>query len=138
MFNSNMEYAIIEHNGKQFWVQEGKYYHFNYIPIQPGEQIILKRVLLVRKYNLLIIGKPYLKSILIKGKILKHLQSKKTFIYKIKSKKKTRKKQAYRQQLTRVLIKEFVPFSPDYKFFFGLDIPVISVVNSYILNKRWR
>lgn len=116
-----MKYAIIEHSGKQFWVEVGKYYHFNYIPMQPGKEIILKRVLLMRNHNLLIVGKPYLKSVLIKGEILRHLQFQKTLVYKMKSKKKTRRKQGYRQQLTRLLIKEFISFSPDYTFYFTFD-----------------
>jgi len=42
----------------------------------------------------------------IKGKILKHLRSRKTIVYKMRPKKKTRRKQGHRQDLTRVLIKE--------------------------------
>jgi len=75
----------------------------------------------MRNHNLLIVGKPYLKSVLIKGEILRHLQFQKTLVYKMKSKKKTRRKQGYRQQLTRLLIKEFISFSPDYTFYFTFD-----------------
>jgi large subunit ribosomal protein L21 len=42
----------------------------------------------------------------IKGKILEHLRSRKTIVYKMRPKKKTRKKQGHRQDLTRVLIEE--------------------------------
>jgi ribosomal protein L21 len=37
-------------------------------------------------------------------KILEHLRGKKQIIYKMRSKKKTRRKQGHRQELTRVLI----------------------------------
>jgi large subunit ribosomal protein L21 len=41
-----------------------------------------------------------------KGKILEHLRGKKTIVYKMRPKKKTRKKQGHRQELTRVLIED--------------------------------
>ena len=61
----------------------------------------------VRAGNILI-GKPYLKSVKIKGKILEHLRGKKTIVYKMRPKKKTRKKQGHRQELTRVLIEDII------------------------------
>jgi large subunit ribosomal protein L21 len=42
----------------------------------------------------------------IKGKVLEHLRGRKKLIYKMRPKKKTRKKQGHRQELTRVLIEE--------------------------------
>jgi large subunit ribosomal protein L21 len=42
----------------------------------------------------------------IKGKILEHLRGKKTIVYKMRPKKKTRRKQGHRQELTRVLIED--------------------------------
>ncbi len=54
----------------------------------------------------LLIGKPYLDSVKVKGKILEHLRGRKTIVYKMRPKKKTRKKQGHRQDLTRVLIEE--------------------------------
>ena len=52
------------------------------------------------------VGKPYLDSVSVKGKILEHLRGKKTIVYKMRPKKKTRKKQGHRQELTRVLIED--------------------------------
>ena len=45
---------------------------------------------------------------LVKGKILEHLRSKKTIVYKMRPKKKTRIKQGHRQDLTRVLIEDII------------------------------
>ena len=42
----------------------------------------------------------------IKGKVLEHLRGQKTLVYKMRPKKKTRKKQGNRQDLTRVFIEE--------------------------------
>ena len=100
-----MKYAIIEISGKQFWVETGKFYDFHRIPTELGKEIILNRVLLLNNEGDVFIGQPYLENVKIEGTILKHFRGEKKIIYKMKSKKKTRRKQGHRQQLTRVLIK---------------------------------
>ena len=101
-----MKYAIVEISGRQFWIEKGKYYDFNRIPTELGKQITLNRILLLNNEGDILIGKPYLENIKIQGKILEHLRGKKTIVYKMRPKKKTRKKQGYRQKLTRVFIEE--------------------------------
>jgi large subunit ribosomal protein L21 len=101
-----MRYAIVEISGRQFWIETGKYYDFNRIPIELGKEILLNRVLLLNDEGKISIGKPYLESVNVKGKILEHLRGKKTIVYKMRPKKKTRKKQGHRQDLTRVLIED--------------------------------
>ena len=103
-----MKYAIVEISGRQFWVETGRYYDFNKISTELGKQITLNRVLLLNDEGNILIGKPYLKSVKIKGKILEHLRGKKTIVYKMRPKKKTRKKQGHRQELTRVLIEDII------------------------------
>lgn len=99
-----MKYAIIEISGRQFWIETGKYYDFNRISTELGKQITLNRVLLVNDEGNVLVGNPYLESVQITGTILEHLRSKKTIVYKMRPKKKTRRKQGHRQELTRVLI----------------------------------
>ena len=99
-----MKYAIVEISGKQFWIETGKYYDFNRIPTELGKEITLNRILLINHNGKVLIGQPYLKNVKIQGKILEHLLGKKMIVYKMRSKKKTRRKQGHRQQLTRVLI----------------------------------
>ena len=101
-----MKYEIVEISGRQFWVETGKYYNFNRIPTKLGQNIILNRVLLLNNEGEILVGKPYLDMVKIKGKVLEHLRGRKKLIYKMRPKKKTRKKQGHRQQLTRVLIEE--------------------------------
>ena len=103
-----MKYAIVEISGRQFWIETGKYYNFNRISTELGKQINFNRVLLLKDKGNILIGKPYLESVKIKGKILEHLKGKKTIIYKMRPKKKTRKKQGHRQKLTRVLIEDII------------------------------
>jgi large subunit ribosomal protein L21 len=101
-----MKYAIVEISGRQFWIETGKFYDLNRIPTELGKEILLNRVLLANNEGELLIGKPYLEGVQVKGKILKHLRSRKTIVYKMRPKKKTRKKQGHRQDLTRVRIEE--------------------------------
>jgi large subunit ribosomal protein L21 len=103
-----MKYAIVEISGRQFWIEPGKYYDFNRIPTDLGKQISLNRVLLFNNEGEIFVGKPYVESVEIKGKILEHLRGKKTIVYKMRPKKKTRRKQGHRQELTRVLIEDII------------------------------
>ncbi len=103
-----MKYAIVEISGRQFWIETGKYYDFNRIATKLGNQILFNRVLLFNNEGEVLIGKPYLESVQIKGKILEHLRGKKTIVYKMRPKKKTRRKQGHRQELTRVFIEDII------------------------------
>ena len=103
-----MKYAIVEISGRQFWIEAGKYYDFNRISLDLGKQILLNRVLLLNNNGQILIGKPYLDTVQIKGKILEHFRGKKTIVYKMRPKKKTRKKQGHRQNLTRILIEDII------------------------------
>ena len=86
-----MKYAIVEISGRQFWIETGKYYDLNRIPTELGNEITLNRILLVNNDGKVSIGQPYLKGVTVKGKVLKHLSSRKTIVYKMRPKKKTRK-----------------------------------------------
>nr|QES95312.1 ribosomal protein L21 [Nitzschia sp. (in: diatoms)] len=101
-----MKYAIIEVNGKQFWIEENNFYDFTKINININQQIFFKKILLYRDNKTILLGQPYLSNtnIIIKGKVLKHLVKKKIIIYKFKSKKNYRRKKGYRHKITRILI----------------------------------
>nr|YP_009511167.1 ribosomal protein L21 [Gracilariopsis longissima]AXI97044.1 ribosomal protein L21 [Gracilariopsis longissima]UAD88960.1 ribosomal protein L21 [Gracilariopsis longissima] len=103
-----MTYAIIEADGKQLWVQPGKYYDLNYIPGQPGDNIQLNRILIVKQQDNIYLGNPCIGSITIKAKILKHLTGRKINVFKTKAKKNYRKKNGHKQKLTRLLIEEIL------------------------------
>lgn len=103
-----MKYAIIEIGGRQFWIEAGKYYDFNRISTELGKKVTFNRILLINNEGNILIGKPYLESVKIKGKILNHLRGKKTIVYKMRPKKKTRRKQGHRQELTRVFIEDII------------------------------
>nr|YP_009541638.1 ribosomal protein L21 [Synarthrophyton chejuense]AYR05647.1 ribosomal protein L21 [Synarthrophyton chejuense] len=101
-----MKYAVIEISGRQFWVEEGNFYDVNKVHAQPGETIILNKVLFLNKEGLIQFGSPCIDSFVIKAKVLKHLKSRKITVFKMKSKKNMKSKNGHRQDLTRLLIQE--------------------------------
>ena len=99
-------YAIIQASGKQFWVEENRFYDFDKLPLNQGESFRLNKVLLVNQCNSVSIGKPFLdQEYVIEATVLRHLSGPKTRVYKMRPKKKTRKTFGSRSKLTRVLIK---------------------------------
>nr|YP_009243935.1 ribosomal protein L21 [Sporolithon durum]AMK96177.1 ribosomal protein L21 [Sporolithon durum] len=101
-----MTYAIIEISGRQLWVTSGSFYDVYKIQGQPGDIIMLNKILLVSRDNNTEIGYPCIENFKIKAKILKHLKSRKITIFKMKPKKNSKSKKGHRQELTRLLIQE--------------------------------
>jgi large subunit ribosomal protein L21 len=98
-------YAIVQASGKQFWVEENRFYDFDKLPLNAGDLFKLNRVLLVRKHNCVQIGKPFLdKECLIEATVVRHLSGSKVRVYKMRPKKKTRKTFGSRPKLTRILV----------------------------------
>ena len=103
-------YAIIETGGEQLRVEPGRFYdirHFASLKsknLSSNTKILIYRVLLIRDEATISIGQPWLKDAIVKGRILhSHLENKIT-VYKMNSKKKTRRKFGHRQNSTRFLV----------------------------------
>jgi large subunit ribosomal protein L21 len=99
-----MNYAIIEASGRQFWVEPGRFYDFNRLDLNPGDKIALRRVLLVNQDGNVTVGQPCLNNAKVEATVLGHMNSKKITVYKMRPKKKTRKKQGHRANLTRIIV----------------------------------
>ena len=98
-------YAIVQASGKQFWVEENKFYDFDKLPLDRGDSFSLNQILLVNQNSNVEIGKPYLdQTYAVEATVLRHLSGPKIRVYKMRPKKKTRKTFGSRRKLTRVLI----------------------------------
>ena len=98
-------YAIIQASGKQFWVEENKFYDFDKLPLDRGDNFSLNKILLVKQGNSVHLGKPYLdEQYGVEAKVLRHTTGPKIRVYKMRPKKKTRKTFGCKRKLTRVLI----------------------------------
>lgn len=100
-----MAYAIIEASGKQFWVEPGRFYDLDRLDADLDQSLTIENVLLVQEDGgAPQIGQPYVAGASVQVTVLSHPRGRKVIVYKMKPKKKTRKKQGHRQDLTRVLV----------------------------------
>lgn len=99
-----MTYAIIETSGTQLRVEPGRFYDVNRVAAEVDDTLTLDQVLLVRNGDELEVGAPIVEGATVTVKVLSHLRGRKIIVYKMRPKKKTRKKQGHRQELTRLLV----------------------------------
>ena len=97
-------YAIVEASGKQFWLQSNRYYDLDRCHAEVNDVLTIEKVLLLNDGKDLKIGKPYVKEAKVEIKVLEHRRGPKIIVYKMRPKKKTRRKNGHRQELTRVLV----------------------------------
>ena len=97
-------YAIVEASGKQFWLQPDRYYDLDRCQAKINDILTIEKVLLINDGKDLKLGKPYVKNAKVEIKILEHRRGPKIIVYKMRPKKKTRRKNGHRQELTRVLV----------------------------------
>ena len=86
-------YSIVEINGRQIWVETGRIYATNHLPLKPGSQLNLTRILLTKETLVnanelkIKVGKPYIKreetKTNVKVTILNHFQKKKVVVYSV-------------------------------------------------------
>ena len=97
-------YAIVEASGKQFWIQPNRYYDLDRCHAEVDDILTIDKVLLLNDGKDLKLGKPYVKDAKVEIKVLEHRRGPKIIVYKMRPKKKTRRKNGHRQELTRVLV----------------------------------
>lgn len=103
-----MTYAIIATSGQQLRVEPGRFYDVNRIAADPETALTLDQVLLVQTGTEVLIGQPLVSGAVVSAEVLQHLRGPKIVIYKMKPKKKTRKKQGHRQELTRIMVTDIL------------------------------
>ncbi len=97
-------YAIIETGGKQLRVEPGRFYDVDRLAVDAEGKVSIDKVLLVQNDGDVHIGQPFVSGATVEGTVMRHLRGRKIIVYKMKPKKKTRKKQGHRQELTRLMI----------------------------------
>ena len=98
-------YAIVETSGTQVWVQPNRYYDLNRIHAEVDSTLTLENVLLVNDGKAASVGQPYVKGATVELQVMAHRRGQKVIVYKMSPKKKTRRKNGHRQELTRVMVK---------------------------------
>jgi large subunit ribosomal protein L21 len=97
-------YAIVEASGQQFWLQPNRYYDLDRIGVDVDGTLTIDNVLLVNDGQATTIGQPYVKGATVELKVMAHRRGPKIIVYKMRPKKKTRRKNGHRQELTRVMV----------------------------------
>ena len=97
-------YAIVEASGQQFWLQPNRYYDIDRLAAEVDDTVTLEQVLLVKDSKGATVGQPYVQGASVELKVLAHRRGPKIIVYKMRPKKKTRRKNGHRQELTRVMV----------------------------------
>lgn len=97
-------YAIVEASGQQFWLQPNRYYDLDRLSADVDSTVTLENVLLLNDGQAATLGKPYVAGAKVELKVLAHRRGPKVIVYKMRPKKKTRRKNGHRQELTRVMV----------------------------------
>jgi len=97
-------YAIVEASGQQFWVQPNRYYDLDRLSAEVDSTVTLENVLLVNDGKEATLGLPFVKGATVVLKVMAHRRGPKLIVYKMRPKKKTRRKNGHRQELTRVMV----------------------------------
>jgi len=107
LLRTNIADAItygVEASGQQFWVQPNRYYDLDRLHSEVDAKITLDKVLLVKNGDVATVGKPYVEGASVELKVMAHRRGQKVIVYKMRPKKKTRRKNGHRQELTRVMV----------------------------------
>jgi large subunit ribosomal protein L21 len=97
-------YAIFKSGGKQHRVVPGEVIALEQLTGEAGTQVAFDNVLLVSDEDNTQVGTPLLDGASVSATIVEHFRDKKIIVFKKKRRKKYRRKQGHRQNLTRVRI----------------------------------
>ncbi|MEI6617132.1 MAG: 50S ribosomal protein L21 [Cyanobium sp. ELA507] len=95
---------MVEASGQQFWLQPDRYIDIDRLHADVDSTVTLDTVLLVKDSKGTTLGAPYVSGATVELKVLAHRRGPKIIVYKMRPKKKTRRKNGHRQELTRVLV----------------------------------
>jgi large subunit ribosomal protein L21 len=96
--------AVVESCGRQYQLEAGRYIDIDLVNKEPGQEFVFDRVLMLINGSESLIGQPHVEGARVTGKVLRHYPSRKIIVYKMRPKKRTRRKQGHRQDLTRILV----------------------------------
>lgn len=97
-------YAVIEKNGHQYKIEQGKEYEFDSLPLKEGSTFMVKEVLLLVDNNNVVIGQPYIQNAEVSFKVIKHIKGDKVKVLRFKAKSRYTKRTGIRPKLTRALV----------------------------------
>lgn len=103
-------YAIVDINGQQFKVEEGKKLFVNRLKnVEEGNTVEFDKVLLVDKEGAVTVGAPTVEGAKVVVEVVNPLvKGDKVIVFKMKRRKDYRKKNGHRSQFTQVAVKQVI------------------------------
>ena len=103
-------YAIVEINGQQFKVEEGKKLFVNHMKdVEAGKTVEFDKVLLVANEGSVQVGAPTVSGAKVVCEVVNPLvKGEKVIVFKTKRRKDSRKRNGHRQQYTQVEVKSVI------------------------------
>ncbi|SRR5579884_2738830 len=101
-------FAVIETGGKQYKVRPNQTVEVELLPLAPGSDVELDRVLLLNTGDEMIVGQPLVEGALVRATVARQGRGKKIVVFKYKSKKRYRRKTGHRQNYTYLTINDII------------------------------
>ena len=98
-----MTLAVIKTGGKQYLVEEGMVLDIEKVDAKDGK-VRFNEVLMTDDSKTTKLGAPLIEKATVEGEIVSQFKDKKVRIFKIKRRKRYRKTQGHRQQITKIKI----------------------------------
>lgn len=97
-------FAVLKTGGKQYKVSEGDIIQVEKLDHKVGDQVTLDKVLMAGDGADVKVGTPYLEGCTVTGEVDDQFRGKKIIVFKKHKRKKYRRKNGHRQELTRLKI----------------------------------
>ena len=99
-------YAILETGGKQYSVKAGDLIKVEKLEGEPGQEVVLDKVLFIHNEDETKVGKPYVDGAAVKAVIAQQGKARKVIVFKRKRRKGFHKMRGHRQMFTALTITE--------------------------------
>lgn len=97
-------YAVVETGSKQYKVAVGDIIEVEKLDCQPGNTVVLDRVLMISDEDQVRVGQPTLEGAQVTATALNHFLGRKALVFKYRPKERYRRKVGHRQPYTRLRI----------------------------------
>jgi len=97
-------YAIVATSGRQFRVTKGDRIVVDRVPVRVGETVRLESVLVLGGDSTLLVGRPFVPGAAVEATVVAHRGGDKLIVFKYRPKKRFRRKEGYRRQLSELRV----------------------------------
>lgn len=103
-----MRYAIVESGGKQYLAREGQTIETDHLPLETGQSVEFRDVLLAVRDSEIRVGTPRVEGAVVRGTVVSQVKGPKVVAFRFFPKKRIRRKIGHRQLYTRVSVQHIL------------------------------